>query len=65
MAYYILKNKIKSARNTNIEKVKITQNPSHRVNHYFGKQNSRLFSLCVCVFVYVRARACSCVCEII
>lgn len=61
MAYYILKNKIKSARNTNIEKVKITQNPSHRVNHYFAKQNSRLFSLRVCVCVCACSRMFMCV----
>lgn len=45
----MLMNKIKSAKKTITEKVKITQNSSHRVNHYFANHPSRHFSLFFCV----------------
>ena len=50
---YIVMDKVKSERKTNIEKVKLMQNESHRVNSYFAKQIFRHFSLRVCVYLHV------------
>ena len=51
--YIYIVMKIKSERKTNIEKVKLRQNESHRVNSYFAKQICRHFSLSVCVYLHV------------